>query len=208
MRVGGLIILLLLKFPGEWRQQVARSFTLALIICVVSRVAVSPAIGQAGGYEYDVKAAFLFNLTKFVEWPETTFASVHTPIILGIVGDDPFGGTLSRIVEGQVVSGRPVTIRKYRFGDDLSRCQVLFISPSDRLRVPQILASLQGASVLTVSDTEQFVDAGGMMQLIMEQSRVRFIVSLNAVAKTKLQISARLLALARGANRSELRGVK
>jgi hypothetical protein len=200
-----------MAFPRASRFYKVAGYTALALVCTVSCGAGSSAIGQADGrtpFDYDFKAAFVFNLTKFVQWPETTFAGARTPIVLGIVGDDPFGGTLSRIVEGQVVQGRPVTIRRYRFGDDLRRCQVLFISPSDRPRVPQILASLQGASILTVSDTEGFLNAGGMMRLVMEGSRVRFFVNLDAVAQAKLQISARLLALARGVNRSGSRGVQ
>jgi hypothetical protein len=157
--------------------------------------------------EYQVKAAFLFNFTKFVEWPDTAYADARAPIVLGIVGDDPFGGDLGQIVAGQSVKGRMISIRKYRFGDDLLDCHVLYVSSSEQEHIRNILLSVQGASVLTVSDAERFADAGGMMQFVVEQSRVRFVVNRDAAARVRLEISAKLLALARVVNGSEGRGV-
>jgi hypothetical protein len=147
--------------------------------------------------EYDVKAAFLFNFTKFVEWPEGSFNDSSSPIVIGIIGDDPFGDSLLHIVAGQTVQGRWIVIRKERFGDDLRRCQVLFISTSERPHSTQILAGLQDASVLTVSDIDGFAEAGGAMQFVTEENRVRFIVNLDAARQSKLRVSAKLLALAR-----------
>jgi len=147
--------------------------------------------------EYDVKAAFLFNFTKFVEWPEGSFSDPAAPIVIGIIGDDPFGDSLMRIVAGQTVQGRSIVIRKESFGGDLRRCHVLFISASERQHSAQILASLQDASVLTVSDIDGFAEAGGAMQFVTEENRVRFVVNLYAARQSKLRVSAKLLALAR-----------
>ena len=152
--------------------------------------------GGVGGREYQVKAAFLFNFAKFVEWPESSFADARAPIVLGIVGDNPFGDDLDRIVTGQMVKGRTIHISKYRSGDDLRACHILFISESEHARVPQILASLQGASVLTVSDIDGFAKGGGVMQLILEEDRVRFAVNLDSATRAKLKINSKLLALA------------
>jgi hypothetical protein len=162
---------------------------------------------SAESTEYAVKAAFLFNFTKFVEWPENAFSDIHAPIILGIVGDDPFDGDLVQIVNGQSVRGRMLVIHRYRFGDDLRHCQVLFVSASEQSHVANILASVQGTSVLTVSDVDKFADDGGMMQFVVEESRVRFVVNLDAATQAKLQISAKLLALAHVMNHAEGRGV-
>ena len=153
--------------------------------------------------EYEVKAAFLFNFTKFVEWPEGSFDDPHAPIVIGIIGDDPFGDSLMRIVAGQKVQGRSIVIRKVRFGDDLRRCHVLFISASERQRSAQILAGLHNASVLTVSDIDGFAVAGGAMQFVMQENRVRFVVNLDAATQGKLRVSAKLLALAQVVNHSE-----
>jgi hypothetical protein len=153
--------------------------------------------------EYAVKAAFLFNFTKFVEWPDGTFEGPHAPIVIGIIGEDPFGDSLMRIVAGQKVQGRAVVIIKYRRGDDLRRCHILFISASEGQRSAQILAGLKDASVLTVSDLDGFAEAGGVMQFVMQESRVRFVVNLDAATQVKLRVSAKLLALAQVVNHSQ-----
>jgi hypothetical protein len=147
--------------------------------------------------EYDVKAAFLFNFTKFVEWPQDSFQDTAAPIVIGIIGEDPFGDNLMHMIEGKTVQGRTLVIRKQRFGDDLRRCEVLFVSTSERQRSTQILGSLRGASVLTVSDIGGFAESGGTMQFVTEEGRLRFVVNLDAARQSKLLVSAKLLALAR-----------
>jgi hypothetical protein len=153
--------------------------------------------------EYEVKAAFLFNFTRFVEWPDGSFNDPHAPIVIGIIGDDPFGDSLLRIISGQKVQGRAIVIAKYRRGDDLRRCHVLFISASERQHSVQILASLRDAGVLTVSDIDGFAAAGGIMQFVMQESHVRFLVNLDAATQSKLRVSAKLLALAQVVNHGE-----
>jgi uncharacterized protein DUF4154 len=153
--------------------------------------------------EYDVKAAFLFNFTKFVEWPENAFVDSNAPIVIGVIGEDPFGESLVRIVAGQKAQGRGIEIAKYRYGDNLRRCHVLFISASERQHRAPILASLQEASVLTVSDIDGFAEAGGAIQFVVQENRVRFVVNLEVATQGKLRVSAKLLALARVINRSE-----
>jgi YfiR/HmsC-like len=153
--------------------------------------------------EYEVKAAFLFNFTEFVEWPDGSFEDSHSPIVIGIIGEDPFGDSLTRIVAGQKAQGRAILIVKYRRSDDLRRCHVLFISASERQRTAQILAGVQNAGVLTVSDLDGFAAAGGIMQFVMQESRVRFVVNLDAATQNKLRVSAKLLALAQVVNHSE-----
>ena len=176
---------------------IALYLTLVATVCLAGVLVAWPAEAQSNEpTEYQVKAAFLFNFTKFIDWPESAFTDARAPIVLGIVGDDPFGSDLSQIVVGQSVKGRTLSIRRYRFGDDLRHCHVLFLSSSEQARIPNILLSLQGASVLTVSDVDRFADAGGMMQFVVEQSRVRFVVNRDAATRVHLEISAKLLALA------------
>ena len=156
--------------------------------------AVSP---QSDPSEYQVKAAFLFNFTKFVEWPDGSFDAPQAPIVVGIIGDDPFGDDLERMIAGQKVQGRSLMIRRERWGDDLRRCQVLFVSASEHEHRSRILGSVQSAGVLTVSDMEGFAEAGGVIEFVIEQNRVRFIVNLDAATQGRLRVSAKLLALAR-----------
>jgi hypothetical protein len=156
--------------------------------------------------ESEVKAGFVFNLTKFVDWPEGVLADVRDPIILCIVGGDPLGNVLNRVVYGQSVRGRTISVRRYEFGQDLRHCQVLFVSGSEQARVSQIVESLRRASVLTVSDADRFAEAGGVVEFAVEGDRVRFIINRDAASQAKLQISAKLLTLGRVISRPAVLG--
>ncbi len=156
--------------------------------------------------EYQVKAAYLFNFLKFVEYPSDSFADPLAPIVIGVVGEDPFGSALPQVVTGKTVQGRDLVIRIYRAGEDLRGAHILFISASERKRLPMILSSLHGSSVLTVADMEGFLDAGGMIQFLSENDRVRFAINVDATSRAKLKMSSKLLSLAKvvGGNAKEV----
>ncbi|HEX9002623.1 MAG TPA: YfiR family protein [Blastocatellia bacterium] len=148
--------------------------------------------------EYEVKAAFLYNFAKFVEWPPEAFGSGGgTALIVGIIGDDPFGSAIDRTISGKTVNGRQLTIRRLKWGQNLKDCHVLFVSSSEQKRLPQILEILKGASVLTVSEMDQFSQQGGVIGFVMENSKVRFEINTSASEQARLKISSKLLALAR-----------
>ena len=147
--------------------------------------------------EYQVKAAYLFNFLKFVEYPSESFADPLAPIVIGVVGEDPFGNALPQVVTGKTVQGRDLVLRFYRAGEDLRGAHILFISASEKKRLPVILSSLRGSSVLTVADMEGFLDAGGMIQFLNENSRVRFAINVGATNQAKLKVSSKLLSLAK-----------
>lgn len=147
--------------------------------------------------EYQIKAAYLFNFLKFVEWPEDAFADPLAPIVIGIAGEDPFGSALPNVIIGKTVQGRDLVIRKYRVGEDLRSAHILFISISEKKRIPQLLAGLRGSSVLTVADSTDFLVEGGMIQLYYEDNRIRFAIDVDATDRAKLKISSKLLSLAR-----------
>jgi hypothetical protein len=160
------------------------------------------AAAQSGRQEeYEVKAAFLINFAKFVEWPDSSFDGPQAPLVFGVIGGDhELAFHLRRLSAGQKVQGRNIVIREGRFGDDVRHCHILFVSGSEYQHTAQILASLQDASVLTVSDIDGFAEAGGAMQFVTQEKRVRFIVNLDAATQSKLRLSAKLLALARVIN--------
>lgn len=174
-------------------------FNSLLLILLLSIHLVTPRQGHAQDTlpEYQVKAAYLFNFLKFVEWPEEAFADSLAPIVIGIVGDDPFGSALPQVIIGKTVQGRDLVIRKYHVGEDLRGAHILFISVSERKRIPLILSSLRGSSVLTVADTEGFLDAGGMIQFLSESDHVRFAINGGAATQAKLKLSSKLLSLSR-----------
>lgn len=155
------------------------------------------AMGQGAFSEYQIKAAYLFNFLKFVEFPDDSFADPLAPIVIGVVGDDPFGSSLPQVVVGKTVQGRDLVIRLYHPGENLRGAHILFISASERKRLPMILSDLRGSSVLTVADTPGFIDAGGMIQFLNENDRVRFAINLDAATRARLKLSSKLLSLAK-----------
>jgi YfiR/HmsC-like len=171
--------------------------TAAAIFAWVCIGTVPSAPAQDGLPEYQVKAAYLFNFLKFVEWPSDAYADSMAPMVIGVVGDDPFGSALPEVVIGKTVQGRDLVIRKYHQGENLRGATILFISESEKKRLPQILAGLRGSSVLTVSDMDGFLDGGGMIQFLIENDRVRFGIDVGATARAKLKVSSKLLSLAR-----------
>jgi hypothetical protein len=147
--------------------------------------------------EYQVKAAYLFNFLKFVEWPDDAFSDPLAPFVIGIAGDDPFGESLPQVIIGKTVQGRDLVIRRYRAGEPMRGCHILFIDVSEKKRLPQLLAGLKGSSVLVVSDMAGFLNEGGMIQFVSENSRVRFAINVEATGRANLKVSSKLLSLAR-----------
>ena len=144
--------------------------------------------------EYEAKAFFLFNFAHFVTWPSQE--SSHAPLVIGILGDDPFGSYLDETVRGEKVLNRPLAIQRFRRSTEPRNCNILFISQSERDRAAQIISNLKGRSVLTVSDMEGFADIGGMIQFFSEQNRIRVRINLEAVKAANMKVSSKLLSVA------------
>jgi hypothetical protein len=147
--------------------------------------------------EYEVKAAFLFNFVRFVQWPAAMFESGSAPVVLGILGDDPFDGALDRAVEGHVVNGRAVRVRRVAGPADVAGCHVLFIPASRRRNAIKVLHALRAQSILTVGETEGFAAEGGVINFTREGNRVRFEINVGAATRARLTLSSQLLGLAR-----------
>jgi hypothetical protein len=152
---------------------------------------------QEGVSEYEVKAAFLFNFAKFVDWPQEAFADERAPVVICILGQNPFNGSLDRGVSGKTINGRSIVVKNLAQGEDPRSCHVLFVSSSEKKRLAQILVSLAGASVLTIGEADDFLGAGGVIKLVMENNRVRFDVNTAVAGQARLRISSKLLQLAR-----------
>jgi len=145
--------------------------------------------------EYELKAVFLFSFVKFVKWPATAFPNAVTPLTIGVLGADPFAGALERTVRGETVGGRRLRIHQSFRVEDLKNCQVVFVSKSERARIGDELAVLNTGAVLTVGETDQFSQAGGVITLIMEEGRVTFKINVGVSRRTGLEISSKLLRL-------------
>jgi hypothetical protein len=166
----------------------------ALLLAVLL-AAPAGAGSQGTASEYDVKAAFLYNFTKFVEWPARAFHDDRSTVRLCVLGGDPFGESLREIAEGEV-AGRRLTVLSTSLMSDPTGCQILFISRSERERLPEILAAVRDAPVLTVADTQGFLEQGGIVNFVLAGPRVRFEINQGAADRAGIKISSRLLRLA------------
>ena len=186
------------KLAGRAHKHWRAEASLMLTIIATMASPLLQAHGQDAG-EYAVKAAFLYNFAKFVEWPPEAMGGGSSPLVLGVLGDDPFHGAIDQVVAGKTANGRPLVVRRLKWGQDLRQCHILFISSSERKRLAEVLGALRGASVLTVADMDQFGQQGGMIQFVIEQSKVRFDINVGAAQTVRLKFSSKLLALARNA---------
>jgi hypothetical protein len=143
--------------------------------------------------EYQVKAVFLYNFARFVEWPASTFVAADAPFTLCVYGADPFGADLDAVVRGESVSGRPMAVRRVRELRDLSQCQILFISRSGVRDLETLLATLDHRATLTVSDVEVSAKHGVMIRLMTVQGKIRLRVNIDAVRAAHLTVSSNLL---------------
>jgi hypothetical protein len=146
--------------------------------------------------EYQIKAAFIYNFAKFVEWPPETFATPTSPIIIGVLGDNVFGDDLEQTINHKVLNNRPLQFKKCDSVSAATNCHILFISASEKRRFPKIMEGLRGTSVLTVSETPEFIGAGGMINFMLEANKIRFQINDEAAKKSGLKISSKLLSLA------------
>ena len=123
-------------------------------------------------------------------------ADPHAKWVIGFVGETPVSDELSRLVEGKNVLGRDLQVRKFQAADNPRACNILFISESEKKRLPGILAALRGSNVLTVADMDGFLNSGGMVAFVVEDSRVKVAIDVAATGRAKLKVSSKLLALA------------
>jgi hypothetical protein len=149
--------------------------------------------------EYRVKAAFLLNFTRFVEWPPYVFANDRTPVSICILGVDPFGAVMDDLVNDQFVNSRKLIIHRIQELPSPGSCQVLFFEKTDE-EVPALLART-GPGVLTVGQGEQFLRDGGIIAFVLENRRVRFDINENAAIRAELKMNAKLLSVARAVER-------
>jgi hypothetical protein len=146
--------------------------------------------------EYQIKAAFLFNFAKFVEWPPGAFVKETSPIVIGILGDNPFHDDLARMVRNKTIDKHPLVVQELRLPTEATNCHILFISKSERKRLPEILKNLKGAAVLTVGEMDHFTESGGMINFVLQENKVRFQINSGEAAKAGLRISSKLMNLA------------
>ena len=148
------------------------------------------------GEEYQVKAAFLANFAKFVEWPQGAFKSSQDPVAICVFGQNPFGFWLEDDARGKSAGGRSIVVREVSKVQEANGCQILFFRPSEQKRVPALLDDLKAYSILTVGETDDFLTNGGIVNLRLKDARVRIEINPKAAERARLRIGSQLLGLA------------
>jgi hypothetical protein len=178
---------------------------LVVSLCALTALlAATPAPTPQAVSEYKVKAAFLFNFAKFVEWPEQDDDGAS--VTIGVVGLDPFGESLDQVVRDKTVGTRHIAIRRFASVEQMEPCNILFISPSESSRLDEILKALDGTATLTVGEDEGFVTKGGIIRFFTQESKIRFEINLDAAEYEGLQLSSKLLQVARTVGKGNRNG--
>jgi hypothetical protein len=170
------------------------TFAIACAICI-ALVCARPALSQDPSVEYQIKAAFLYNFAQFVEWPAQAFSRPDAPFTFCLAGD-PFKGALEKTIHGETLNGRPLTARRVGPGEDIQGCHVIYIGTSEARRSAEIIAAATKAPILTVGETDDVINAGGIIRFIESGHRIRFAINPDAAERASLKVSSRLLRLA------------
>jgi hypothetical protein len=146
--------------------------------------------------EYLIKAAYLYNFAMFVDWPADALGASGAPIVIGVVGADPFGWALDRMVQDKRINNRPIVVERLKVGDDVKRCHILFVSPAESARVGDLVQRVGRQAILIVGDESVTVDKGGTIAFTVKNDKVGFEINLAAARRARLTISSKLLNLA------------
>ena len=189
---------------------IGKRFYLITMVVLFTMESVAPGIHakSPSASEYQLKAVFLYNFAKFVEWPAESLADARGPIIFGILGKDPFGATIDQIIKTKTVKDRKLRIKRFEKikdlrvsytgkGEEKETCHILFISSSEEEHLANILEILKDSSVLTVGEMEQFAQRGGIINFTLREGKVQFEINVDAAERAELKISSKLLKLAK-----------
>jgi hypothetical protein len=171
------------------------------VLCRLALLALTAFAGRVNAAEpaadeYRVKAAFLLNFAKFIEWPAEAFKSPGDPLAICVLGQNPFGSALEDLIRDKTVANRPFVVREVSNAQQAGKCQMVFISSSERKRLHSFLEDLKGRSILTVGEADDFTANGGVINFKLKDSRVRIEIDPAAAERAKLHISSKLLSLA------------
>lgn len=174
-----------------------RPGTAALVILLAASRLTLASPQEQPAAEYQVKAAFLLNFAKFIQWPSSAFQDEKSPITVCIFRYDPFGSALDEMLRGKNLNNRELIARRVTEPQQLSSCQLIFVSDREARRLPEILAALKRGSFLVIGETSSFAEHGGSIEFYLEDNKLRFAVNLDALARSHLTVSSKLLALAK-----------
>jgi len=174
-----------------------RRLSVAAISLGLLLTLVGPATMAAAPTEYQLKAAFVFNFAKFVEWSASAFRTAQTSITICIFGEDRFGGDLDELVKGQSIGGRSLAVRRIAQAPRGDACQVLFVSSGDPSQAQELLHAVANLPILTVSEDDEASRRGYIIQLLLEDNKIRFAIDLESAERAGIKISSKLLKLAK-----------
>jgi hypothetical protein len=168
-----------------------------VLVCIASALLSPAAQANAPSREYQVKAAFIYNFTQFIEWPDKSFSDARSPLVVAVVGADPFGGLLENTFAGKTIANRTVAIKYFARTEDIGACHVLFVPPNEAGNLSEGLKRLDGQAVLLIGENDSFTADGGSIRFYTENNKIRFEVNLDATRAAGLKLSSKLLQLAK-----------
>ncbi|MCB1777336.1 MAG: YfiR family protein [Candidatus Competibacteraceae bacterium] len=167
-----------------------------LVFSLIALLFQTVSIRADSSTEYGVKAGFVYNFAKFVEWPDRVFAFTAAPLRLCILGQSPLDGKLELLAQRQA-QGHPIEITENPLAQDWPNCQMLYLGADQASQLSALQATLAQAPVLTISDIPDFTEKGGMIELYIEEGRVRFAINLAIAQQADLKLSAQMLRMAK-----------
>lgn len=183
-----------------------RKTVLILLLCLgwvsffaarASELVTSADAAELVSQEYQVKAAFLYNFARFIDWPAGALEKANGVFVIGIVGEDPFGSDIDELFHGKTINNLPIEVRRYPDIQSIGYCQILFVNVSSGNAMGKVIGRVEDRNTLTVGDSASFVQNGGMVGFVIEDRKVRFEINKDAVDRAGLHVSAQLLKLAR-----------
>lgn len=154
-----------------------------------------PVDGTSG--EYKLKAAFVYNFTKYVKWPDRAFAHDNDPIVVAVLGQDPFKGELDDALRDKTIGTHKLVVQRFKTFDDLAPCHLLFVPATEASKLPKIREHYENSTTLLVGESDRFAARGGAIGFYIQDKKVRFEINPAATARAGVEVSSQLLKLAR-----------
>ena len=175
---------------------------IALLLCLSTAFgAGAQSADSSASAEYLIKAGFIYNFAQLVQWPPVAPAQTDSPIVIGILGTDPFGPVIDRVIQDKKLDGRNLVVKRLKWSKepfkDLKDCNILFVSSSEKEHLDDVIRMVKSLPILTIGETPGFAMHGGIINLTLEGNKVRFEVNIEAAKQANLNVSSRLLALAK-----------
>jgi hypothetical protein len=183
----------LIRPSSKFRERGRTAFFIFGLWLMLFCLGLNAARSQTVSHEYPLKAVFLFNFAQFTDWPTNAFDKPDSPLVIGVLGDDPFGVLLDDAVRGEIVNGRKFIVEHYQRVEDIKTCHILFISQSEIKRLDKIVETLKGKPILTVSEIDGSDYRGVCVRFITENNKIHLRINTNALQAANLTMSSKLL---------------